>query len=580
MYIQFEEASGSVAQGIIPVQDARGNMLGGASSSSDQSKRETRREIKNEVGVLEERYEKMMKAVERNTEQIAALTETRANGDRKIVNGKSDDESDKTTQSGASENAGHLERITQMLEQTSAHIASLAKRQVEHEQEMREMIESQKARESSDHPDMGQLISHLDRIQRVVERSAHGRKDSARDIRTSPPRIDLSPLTFWLEKVLGAVEQNSELIKEMLKDREESKETSPQQVELDISPVSQRLDDLLDAQEARTERDQEANAQMLQRLDKIAETQYKAVERGPFDVSLLSQRLDEILSVHRNAATVPLTEKLDQLIEIQQQPMDISPVAHQLEDLVAETATMRDAIDYAPLKESLEAIRTATEQNGEHLLSLLGTHQTSAQDGRGLQNLDTMVEHLEALRTTAEQNSASMTELLSSLATDQQAVTTSKGALSPFDEEEETSVEPQRDGAGFGGSKFIISALTSHLSKIQKVTDSNANAVRSARESTLALQRSMTGAVSETSGNVRELAASHKDLAAQVAVREGQVREVVRSQAEMVECVRELAKTIKAQDKSNACNHVVIPPPRKTNRKVVGFVYDAKDGRA
>lgn len=57
------------------------------------------------------------------------------------------------------------------------------------------------------------------------------------------------------------------------------------------------------------------------------------------------------------------------------------------------------------------------------------------------------------------------------------------------------------------------------------------------------------------------------------------MREVVRTQAEMVECVRDLAKTIKAQEKA-ACNHVVIPPPRKTNRKVVGFVYDSKDVKA
>jgi hypothetical protein len=154
--------------------------------------------------------------------------------------------------------------------------------------------------------------------------------------------------------------------------------------------------------------------------------------------------------------------------------------------------------------------------------------------------------------------------------------------------------------------------LTSHLSKIQAVTESNANAVRSTRESSQALQRSlttavsdtsssvqafqrsmttavsdtsssvqalqrsMTTAISDTSGSIRALATKHKDLAAQVAVRDGQVREVVRTQADMVECVRDLAKTIKAQEKAT-CNHVVIPPPRKTNRKVVGFVYDAKD---
>ena len=478
-----------------------------------------------------------------------------------------------------SELSSHLGRISQLLEQNSAHVASLAERQLENEQKMREMLEAQHAKETSQQPDMSQLTSHLDRIQKLMERTAHGRKDSARDIRTSPPRVDLSPLTFWLEKVLSAIEQNTELVRELLQEKDDS--SPSQQIELDLSPLSQRLDDLLDAQDAKSTRDQEAYAQMNSRLDKIIDAQHKAVERGPFDVSLLSQRLDEILSVHRNAATETLVGKLDELLEAQSRPLDLSQVSQHLEDL-----------DCGVLTEPLEAIRAATEQHNEHLVGLLEAQHASAHEEQYSHYLQLLREHLEALRTTTEHNSCTMVELLESMAVSRQVVTeTNRTALTPFDDRVSN---PMDQNNGIGDSKFLMSALTSHLSQIQAVTESNANAVRATRESSHALQRSLTAAVSETSGNIQALAAKHKDLAAQVAVREGQVKEVVRSQAEMVQSVRDLAKTIKAQNQTEmvecvrelaktiaqekaTCGHVVIPPPRKTNRKVVGFVYDSKD---
>jgi len=567
MYIQYDESSRGAKQGIIPIQDAQGNMLGGAGISSEQRSRvEPKRDAMNGASMLEERFEKMMEAVERNTEQISALTDARNSEDKvpatkslASVNGAADT-------SASSELSSHLDRISQLLEQNCAHVASLAQRQADNEQRMREMIEAQHARETAEQPNMAQLTSHLDRIQRLMERNTHSRKDSARDIRTSPPRVDMSPLTFRLEKVLNAVEQNSELVKELLQEKEEAKSSHPaQQIEIDLSPLSQRLDDLLDAQEAKATRDQEAYAQMNHRLDKGIEAQHKAVERGPFDVSLLSQRLDEILSVHRDVATASLAEPLD-------------------------------------------AIRAASEQNSNHLVNLLEAHHESKSEELGSLDLEPLTDHLEALRATTEHNSDTMIELLESLAVGRQAVTeANKTALTPFDDRVSFLPERQQEGPGIGDSKFLLSALTSHLSKIQAVTESNAkavrsmqsvtesntnavrsiqaavesnaNTVRSTAESTQALQRSLTASVTDTSASIRSLATKHKDLAAQVAVREGQVREVVRSQADMVECVRDLAKTIKAQEKA-ACNHVVIPPPRKTNRKVVGFVYDSKDMKA
>jgi len=563
MYVQLNDTAG---QSIIPVQDAKGNLLAGTSSSPEQHfEGEKRNVTTNGTGLLEERFERMMEVVEKNTEQISALAKANETRDdakaHNGVNGKADSVD-------TSELSSHLSRITQLLEQNSAHVAGLAERQLENEQKMRVMLEAQNARETSQQPDMTQLASHLDRIQKLMERNAHGRKDSVRDIRTSPPRIDLSPLTFWLEKVLSAIEQNTELVRELLQEKDGSTQPVPsQQIEIDLSPLSQRLDDLLDAQDTKSTRDQEAYAQMNSRLDKIIDAQHKAVERGPFDVSLLSQRLDEILSFHRNAATESLVGKLDELLEAQSKPLDLSQVSEHLEDL-----------DCGVLTEPLEAIRTATEQHNEHLVGLLEAQHASAHEEQYSHYLQLLREHLEALRTTTEHNSCTMVELLESLAVSRQVKTeTNSTALTPFDDRVGTAMDRQSESNGIGDSKFLMSALTSHLSQIQAVTESNANAVRATRESSHALQRSMTAAVSDTSGNIQALAAKHKDLAAQVAVREGQVREVVRSQAEMVECVRELAKTIKGQEKTT-CGHVIIPPPRKTNRKVVGFVYDSKDG--
>jgi ribosome assembly protein YihI (activator of Der GTPase) len=595
MYVQLNDTA---TQTVIPVQDVRGSLLVGTSSSPEHGS-ETRNGTKNGAVTLEERFEKMMQVVERNTEQISALakaTEARDDGNApRGVNGKADSVD-------TSELSGHLGRISQLLEQNSAHVASLAERQLENEQKMREMLEAQHAKDISQQPDMSQLTSHLDRIQKLMERSAHGRKDSARDIRTSPPRVDLAPLTFWLEKVLSAIEQNTELVRELLQEKDDSRPS--QQIELDLSPLSQRLDDLLDAQDAKSTRDQEAYAQMNSRLDKVIDAQHKAVERGPFDVSLLSQRLDEILSVHRNAATQTLVGKLDELLEAQSRPLDLSQVSQHLEDL-----------DCGVLTEPLEAIRAATEQHNEHLVGLLEAQHASAHEEQYSHYLQLLREHLEALRTTTEHNSCTMVELLESMAVSRSVVKeTSSTALTPFDDRVGNAMDRQPESNGIGDSKFLMSALTSHLSQIQAVTESNANAVRATRESSHALQRSMTAAVSDTSGNIQALAAKHKDLAAQAAVREGQVKEVVRSQAEMVQCVRDLAKTIKAQDQTEViqcvrdlaktikaqdqtemihcvrelaktiaqekatCGHVIIPPPRKTNRKVVGFVYDSKDG--
>ncbi|KAK1076406.1 hypothetical protein LTR48_009084, partial [Friedmanniomyces endolithicus] len=86
MYISFsdtqENGLGGAAQGIIPVQDAQGNMKAGSGLPAspevigEQVGREMRREtrsVRNGITKMEEHFERMMEAVERNTAQVAVL---------------------------------------------------------------------------------------------------------------------------------------------------------------------------------------------------------------------------------------------------------------------------------------------------------------------------------------------------------------------------------------------------------------------------------------------------------------------------------------------------------------------------
>ncbi|GAB1725522.1 hypothetical protein NU195Hw_g6400t1 [Hortaea werneckii] len=159
--------------------------------------------------------------------------------------------------------------------------------------------------------------------------------------------------------------------------------------------------------------------------------------------------------------------------------------------------------------------------------------------------------------------------------------------------------------SGAGDPKFLITALTSHLSKIQAVTDTNAQQL-SRLLHTFPAPTGVTKpphhhqrkppqqpnhhshhpglsaeSLSDPAPNSRHIttpAAASAAVAQQdhrLEATHSQVRELMAGQREMIDAVRELAKSIRAE-KGGSCEHVVIPPPRKVGRKVVGFVYDGK----
>ncbi|KAI7204097.1 hypothetical protein KC324_g947 [Hortaea werneckii] len=214
MYISFSDTAsnqlGGAAQGIIPIQDAAGNLLGGgapASSGEFKQAREETREVKQDVSRLEERFERMMGAIEKNGDGMASLLEER----QEQVNAEKHDRE----RPDQSELSSHLERISELLAKNSEYVQGLEKRQASNEKAIREELKKLNAKPKEKGLDMSQLSSHLDKIQKMMEQSLTNRKDGSM-AEFQPVQIDLSPLTERLTKVQEAVEQNSALVKELL----------------------------------------------------------------------------------------------------------------------------------------------------------------------------------------------------------------------------------------------------------------------------------------------------------------------------------------------------------------------------
>ena len=205
MYISFSDTTsegiGGAAQGIIPVQDVHGNLLGGAASPSSSPEigkaRKEVRDMKEGVGRLEEHFEKMMEAVERNTEGVRKLVEEREEN-REDGHGRSVDKS---------ELSGHIARMADVLERNTEYIDTMSKRRNEQEERLIQALERLDSRPSDDRLDISKLASHLSRIQEMMEQSEQQRRDSARTVDDRPPDMDFSPLTERLNRIHASLER-------------------------------------------------------------------------------------------------------------------------------------------------------------------------------------------------------------------------------------------------------------------------------------------------------------------------------------------------------------------------------------
>ncbi|RMY67869.1 hypothetical protein D0863_07508 [Hortaea werneckii] len=747
MYISFSDTAsnqlGGAAQGIIPIQDAAGNLLGGgapANSGEVKQARDETREAKQEISRLEERFERMMGAIEKNGDRMASLLEER----HERVDAKIQD----YARSDQSELSSHLEKITELLAKNSEYVQGLEKRQASNEKAIREELKKLNAKPKEKGPNMSQLSSHLDRIQKMMEQSITNRKDSLA-AESQTVQIDLSPLTERLAKVQEAVEQNSALVKELLDEgaNSESRAVTPfwgrttpiehpqQQFQpLDLSPLTEHLERIHHAIEQQSNHmqalvgfasggDEEsgsadggggssslatagyAGGDMAERslapLGEHLEQIYNAIEQGntqaqkhwtqkdeqqrsrqalPIDLKPLLEAQDRTrlaVEAGNKVDMGPLVGMFDGLIEhMRSLREDSQSVDSHLQELIRKKNELTDTfvvngsktLDVGPLAEKLDQVN-------EHLEILREWSEFSAErwqefiDARGIEmeerrsdvkaemgmlegKFDTLSEHVQALRASSNTSTDRLHELLQK---PQQEVQTSSrppsassdidltplndrltrihdslerqvvvvrggGGMGPEHDDEDHDDENngiqggRRGGAraqssanlasGAGDPKFLITALTSHLSKIQAVTDTNAQqlsrllhtfpaptgATKSHHHQRKSPQQpnhhphnpglspehlSDPAPISRhtTTPAVASAAAVQQDH--RLEATHSQVRELMAGQREMIDAVRELAKSIRAE-KGGSCEHVVIPPPRKVGRKVVGFVYDGK----
>ncbi|RMY17964.1 hypothetical protein D0867_05663 [Hortaea werneckii] len=750
MYISFSDTAsnqlGGAAQGIIPVQDAAGNLLGGgapASSREFKQAREVTREVKHEMSRLEERFERMMGAIEKNGDRMASLLEAR----QEQANTEKQDR-DRPDQSDLS---SHLEKITELLAKNSEYVQGLEKRQASNEKAIREELKKLNAKPKERGPDMSQLSSHLDKIQKMMEQSLTNRKDGSM-AEFQPVQIDFSPLTERLTKVQEAVEQNSALVKELLDEGANSesravtpfwgKNTPVEQLQQqfpsqDLSPLTEHLEKIHQAIAQQSNHmqalvgfasggDEEcgtadsggssSNATVgraggdtaersLAPLGEHLEQIYNAIEQGntqaqkhwaqqeeqqrsqrplPIDLKPLLEAQDRTrlaVEAGNKVDMGPLVAMFDGLIEhMRSIREDSRSVDSHLQELIRKQNELTDTfavggsrtLDVGPLAEKLDQVN-------EHLEILREWSEFNAErwqefvDARGIEmeerrsdvkaemgmlegKFDTLSELVQALRASSNTSTERLHELLRkpqqelhtssrppSASSDidltplndrlsrihdslERQVVVVRGGSAETLENNTTEDDPNDDGneiqggrrggvgraqpnanltSGAGDPKFLITALTSHLSKIQAVTDTNAQQLSRILQTFSPptgvnkphhhQQRKPTQQPNHHPHNPGTTAESLSDpppssrhittpTAASTAIQQdhrleathSQVRELMAGQREMIDAVRELAKSIQAE-KGGSCEHVVIPPPRKVGRKVVGFVYDGKE---
>ncbi|KAK5165880.1 uncharacterized protein LTR77_008803 [Saxophila tyrrhenica] len=599
MYISFSEASdgiGGAAQGIIPVQDVEGNMLGGGAPASPTSEGREMKRVKGEVVRLEEHFERMMKAVERNTEKVVELAGARheRSGSDVVsftVDGEAGNGKEGTVDMGVL--SGHFVRMNDLLSRNMQHVEELTRKHFESENRLKEAIEALDKRQKDDGLDMQRLETHLVRVQALMENSAKERKDSALEVQqqSQPLQVDFSPLTERLGKVQEAVEQNSELIKALLNEGDEKVSTPfwgrDAPAGPDLNPLTQHLERINSAIEQQSEHvkalvgyasgengghGEESTTQAatgLMPLGEHLEQIYNAIEEGNSHTREWQKQLQK----------QPQETNLDSLSEHLKALRDNSQQSNEhMQQLIESQDGIREAveanggeIDFTPLADLLDAIRESTDSNAVVVQKLLESQEATRHESAI--DFGPLKEHLEAIRIASDKNAEQVRTLVST--------PPSNIDLSPLTDrlnsihstlQKQKSPEPQ----GTGDARFLLNALTSHLSKIQAVTESNATSVKALREKQSSSGDKMHIAVSETSEQVRSLMQRNKENESRIEAQNAQMRELMSGQREMVEVLREVSRSVVASGKG--CEHVVVPPPRKMGRKVVGFVYDAKDG--
>ena len=414
--------------------------------------------------------------------------------------------------------AVHFGKMTDLLARNITHMESMSQKQFEHEQRLTAALEDVSTKRREDRVDLAQLSAHLDRVNRSLERSPTPRKDSVRSSAEVTPAIDFSPLVSTLEKVQQAIEQNTVLTAKLLEERSVADAEARYKNQLDLLPISESLEKI---REAVDKQNLHTNALLEILRDDKDDSLQTAKANG--------ETLDRILQ-----AQIETREAVEQY---------------------------GGDVDFEPVAKHMDAIREVTTENTEQIRMFIERQRDPSQssaDARPISHdldFSPMTERLDRVHATLEKTTSYF----------------------------------QAQSPGTGDAKFLISALSSHLSKIQAVTEQNANAIKAIASNRESAPKPLSGdgtnaAIRETNDRLqaltqvlteREMAAKPGEdkLEQKIEDTSWQVRELMAEQRTMVHMVREIVSSIKANQKTASAN-VVIPPPRKVGKKIVGFVYD------
>ncbi|KAK0274764.1 hypothetical protein LTR91_018627 [Friedmanniomyces endolithicus] len=433
MYISFSDTQGNglggAAQGIIPVQDAQGNMKAGSGLPASpevigeqigrEAKRETR-SMRNGTTKMEEHFERMTEAVERNTAQIAVLAE------RQYEHTQLPKNEERNGYFDTDHISTYLGRINDMLAQHSENMEGLAKKQADTDQKLQSTLEDVASKQRNDYLDMSQLSSHLDRVQTLMESSIGERKDSAKELaehQQRPAQIDFSPLTDRLQKVQEAVEQNSALVKALLdegtaeskpgtpfwgRESASQQQAPPAQEEprtIDMSPLAEHLQKIHEAIEAQSSH--------MQALVGFATGDGETTPfGGPPAVALPPAGPGDTAE----KSLAPLGEHLEQIYNAIEEGnayaksvgrLNLDPLVERIEAMRVAVETGSEKLDLTPLVEKMEATRAAVGEGGKldltPLVERIEAMRVAVETGSEKLDLTPLVEKLEATRAAVEQ---------------------------------------------------------------------------------------------------------------------------------------------------------------------------------
>ncbi|CAK4031771.1 Hypothetical predicted protein [Lecanosticta acicola] len=551
-------------------------------------------------------FGRMTDLLERNTEHMENLSKRQFDHEQKLQQAL---ESMSARQSpdalDLSRFSSHLDRIQQMMEQ------SLQERQ----------DSARSAREKPPSVNLSPLAEGLGKMQEAVEQNSTLMKalleeSSQQDPEAPrtpfgapfrPQQVDLSPLDERLQGILDAIQQQNSHMQALVGfasgGQAGQSGDSPPPANTSLAPLSEHLEQIHNAIEEGNKQAREAAAKF--RREKLV------------DFKPLTSRLDALqnttkTNVNHFEKLLDAQKAIRQALERDRRELDFSPLAE----------TLGHAIEnqHAPLLEQLQSINSGITRNEDvfttaitdvlggvdltELYSRLDALQEAVQKNSTdtTQTIDcaSLKGHLEAIRETIASNAEQLTALIEAqrahaTPTDKTGPDIDLTPLTDHLNRIHTSLEkatkpdppPGRSGSGSGDPKFVLKALTSHLSRIQSVTESNAQTVHTLLQRTPSPSPSpstnekLHTYIADALDSLRRTNARQKrqegdleGLERKVEATNSQFRELMGAQRDMNRVLRTLAEALAAQNPAS-CGHVVIPPPRKIGRKVVGFVYDA-----